>query len=120
MRRAIPFRVVGGGWDILGFRFGGFWCIVRHPNLVCATAHQQPPASLTAVLMRAAWESFLRVVRLNGSSPDVMGDVITAKQRAHSRLSPLRAAERVLITVNLITRAVTAEILRFLISPSGH
>lgn len=48
----------GWGWDILGFRFGGFWCIVRHPNLVCATAHQQPPASLTAVLMRAAWVSF--------------------------------------------------------------
>lgn len=70
--------------------------------------------------MRAAWESFLRIVRLNGSSPDVMGDVTTAKQRAHPRLSPLRAAEPVLITVNLITRAVTADILRILISPCGH
>lgn len=79
---------------------------------MCATAHQQPPASLTAVLMRAAWESFLGIVRLNGSSPDVMGDVTTARQRAHPRLSPLRSAEPALITVNLTTRAVTAEILR--------
>lgn len=49
-----------------------------------------------------------------------MGDVTTAKQRAHPRLSPLRAAEPVLITVNLITRAVTADILQILISPCGH
>lgn len=62
-RRAIPFRGMGGSgisWDSV---FGGFWCIVRHPNLVCATALQQPPASLTAVPMRVAWESLLRIVR---------------------------------------------------------
>lgn len=64
----------GWGWDILGFRFGGVWCIVRHPNLVCATVHQEPSASLTAVLMA---ESFFGVACLNGSSPDVRRDVIT-------------------------------------------
>lgn len=66
----------GWGWDILGFRFGGVWCIVRHPNLVCATEHQSS-ASLTAVLMPAAWESFFMTACLNGTSPDVTRAVIT-------------------------------------------
>lgn len=61
----------GWGWDILGFRFGRVWCIERHPNLVCATEHQEPTASLTAVLMPAAWESFFMTACLNGSNPDV-------------------------------------------------
>lgn len=65
----------GWGWDILGFRFGGVWCIVRHPNLVCATEHQSS-ASLTAVLMPAAWESFFMTACLNGTSPDVTRAVI--------------------------------------------
>lgn len=38
---------------------------MRHPNLVCATAHQQSQASLNAVLMRVAWESYHRNLCFN-------------------------------------------------------
>lgn len=70
--RAGGYSVSGGGWDILGFR--GVWCIVRHPNFVCATVHQEPSASLTAVLMA---ESFFGTACLDGSNPDVGRDVMT-------------------------------------------
>lgn len=66
----------GWGWDILGFRFGRVWCIECHPNLVCATEHQELSASLCAVLMPVAWESFFMTTCLNGSNPDVTRDVM--------------------------------------------
>lgn len=62
---------VGGGWDILGFRFGGgvgwvgvgggIWCIVRPPtphtplDILCAPLHGTHCGA--GALLRA-WESF--------------------------------------------------------------
>lgn len=81
-------RSKGGGlfrfewWVGVGYpgipSFRGVLVHCAPPKFIsCATAHQQPPSSLTAVLMRVAWESAFGIVCLNSSSPDVIGYVIT-------------------------------------------
>lgn len=86
-------RTEGGGL----FRFE-WWVGVGYPGIpfrgvlvhcappkfsVCATAHQQPPASLTAVLMRFAWESFFRILFRYSLSPDVMTGCHIDKHHAY-------------------------------------